>query len=194
MGLDFLPGAVDGGWLALDLAPFESFLKGLSKGGGADMFGGFDPGNIDAGTFKPLLSAVAGAYGSDVEVTRLSADSSGQHYRLGGSPRRIYDRLLPELKKLPMLKSLGPDEFPASAEVPDEHYDLDVWVKDGRISRAEFNLSQFVPAEHRPGPVVLRVDLSPRPDPIAAPDKAQTVDMFEIWGRLAGSLGASTTD
>jgi hypothetical protein len=194
MGLDFLPGAVDGGWLALDLAPLESFLKGMAKSGGADMFGGFDPGSLDSGMFKPLLSALSGAYGSDVEVNRLSADDSGQHYRLGGSPRRIYEHLLPELKKLPMLKGLPEEEFPASADVPDQRYELDVWVNDGRVSRAEFNLSQFVPADHRPGPVVLRVDVDRRPDGISVPDKTQTIDIFEIWGRMAGSLASSDVD
>jgi hypothetical protein len=160
----------------------------------ADMFGGFDPSNLDTGMFKPLLSAVSGAYGSDVEVTRLSADSSGQHYRLGGSPRSIYEHLLPELKKLPMLKGLPEEEFPTSADVTDERYELEVWVKDGRVTRAEFNLSQFVPADHRPGPVMLRVDVDPAPDAISTPDKAQTIDIFEIWGRIAGSLGSMEGD
>lgn len=194
MGFDFLPGAVDGGWLALDLAPLESFLKGMSQSGGADMFGGFDPSSLDTGMFKPLLAAVSGAYGSDVEVTRLSADGSGEHYRLGGSPRRIYEQLLPELKKLPMLKGLPEGKWPPSTDVTDERYDLDVWVKDGRITRAEFNLSQFVPADHRPGPVMLRVDADSAPDGISAPDKAQTIDIFELWGRMAGSLGSFEED
>lgn len=188
MGLDFLPGAVDGGWLALDIAPLESFFKGLAKSGGNDMFGGFDPTNIDAGVLKPLLSAISGAYGTDVDVERLSSDGSGQHYRLSASARRLYQRLLPELKKLPMMKGLGEDEFPASADVPDERYELDVWVADRRITRAEFNLSQFMAAGHRPGPVVLRVDVNDRPDGIAAPAKSELLDIFEIWGRLMGSF------
>ena len=191
MGIDFLPGAVDGGWLALDLEPLESFLKGMAKSGGADMFGGLDLDSLDTGMFHPLISAVSGAYASDVEVTRLSADDSGEHYRLGGSPRRIYEHLLPELKKLPMLKGLPDEAFPPSADVSDERYELDVWVKDRQISRAEFNLSQLVPADHRPGPVMLRVDVDGGAEEITAPGKAHTIDIFEIWGRIAGSLAAA---
>jgi hypothetical protein len=188
MGFDFLPGAVDGGWLAIDVAPLESFAKGLAKSAGSDMFGGLDPTNLDAGVFKPLLSAITGAYGSDVEVERLSSDASGQHYRLAASARRLYERLLPELKKLPMLADLADEEFPPSADVPDERYELDVWVADRHITRAEFNLSQFVPAAHRPGPVVLRVDVNTHPDGIAAPAKSELLDIFEIWGRVMGSF------
>ncbi|HYH48081.1 MAG TPA: hypothetical protein VEG38_00900 [Acidimicrobiia bacterium] len=194
MGLDFLPGAVDGGWLALDIAPLESFFKGLAKSTGDDMFGGFDPTNIDAGVLQPLISAVAGAYGSDVEVERLSADDSGQHYRLAASARRLYERLLPELKKLPMLKGLGEDEFPPAADVPDQRYELDVWVADRTITRAEFNLSQLVPADRRPGPVTLRVDVNGRADGIAAPGKSELIDIFEIWGNLMGSFTAGADE
>jgi len=41
---------------------------------------------------------------------------------------------------------------------------------------------------------MLRVDVDPAPDAISTPDKAQTIDIFEIWARIAGSLGSMEGD
>ena len=82
---------------------------------------------------------------SPLRVTAASLDAAstlgGWAAICGGSPRRIYEQLLPELKKLPMLKGLPEEEFPTSADVTDERYEMEVWMKNGRVTRAEFNLS-----------------------------------------------------
>lgn len=189
LDLDFLPGAVDGGWLALDLAPLESLAKGMAGSGGEEP-GGVGPAGLDAGLFKGLLDAVSGAYGADVNVTRLGDDDTGDHYRLVASARKLYERLLPALRDLPMLEGIADGELPTASDVPDTKYELDVWVQDGRIARTEFDLTQFSQAATRPGPVKLRVDINRRPDGISVPADAERIDVMELWGRMLGAPGA----
>lgn len=183
MGFDFVADGAAGRWLALELAPLQSFLKGMGEQG--ELFPGM--GNLDLGSFNGLIDAVAGAWGSDVKVKRLDGDDAADHYRLTASARRLYERLLPALRGLPFLT---PEDLIDPSEVWDKNFDLELWVKDGRIVRAEFDLAQFSESANPPGHVILRVDIDRHPDGISAPSDAVKIDLFEIIGRLGASAAA----
>lgn len=186
MGFGFVADAAAGRWLSTDLTPFSSFLKGLEAGA--------VPGIPEVGLegAQQLLDALADAWSSDVKVDRLDADGTGDHYRLTASLRQVYERLLPAFKGLLGFPGAA---LPPAGEVPDRAVEADVWVRDGKLVRAEFDLAQL--ADHAKisgdtpypgGRVALRIDIAARPDAITAPEGAVKVDLIELFGRLAGGF------
>jgi hypothetical protein len=178
-GFGFLREAAAGRWLSTDLEPLNSFAQGLQEGSESQM-----PG-FGADAAKKLMEAVSEAWGSDVQVERLDSDQTGDRYRLSIPLRRLFERLLPAFSGLP---GFPVDEaIPPAGAVPDKTVAADVWVRDGKVVRGEFDLAQL--ADHGTGPVALRIDVSPRPDPITAPSGAVKVDLLELFGRFAGLGG-----
>lgn len=178
MGFGFVADAAAGRWLSTNLAPFNSFLKGLGDSA--------VPGIPNAGGTQELLDALAGAWTNDVKVDRLDADGTGDHYRLTVSLRQVYERLLPAATGLLGFPGAA---LPPAGEMPDRAVEADVWVRDGKLVRAEFNLAQLADHTTLPGGrVALRIDIAARPDAITAPEKSVEVDLIELFGRLAGGF------
>lgn len=183
MGFGFVAEAAAGRWLSTDLAPFSLFLKGLEAGA--------VPGIPEVGPagVQQLLDALAAAWSSDVKVDRLDADGTGDHYRLTVSLRQVYERLLPAAAGLLGFPGAA---LPPAGEVPDRAIEGDVWVRDQKLVRAEFDLAQLADTPYPGGRVALRIDIAARPDAITSPEGTVEVDLFELFGRLAGGFGGFT--
>jgi hypothetical protein len=182
-GFDFVGDAVDGKWVAADLAPIQSILKGMEESGNVP---GLD--SLDTGQFKKFMDAMGKAWSSDVDVKRVGKDDAGDHFELTASARKVYASLQPVISDL----GIPADEMPTVNEVPDEDYQLDIWVKDKKIERAEFDLRQLTPETEDVGPVALRIDLSSRPDGITIPKGVKSVNILELFGKFMSGIGGES--
>jgi hypothetical protein len=172
-GFGFLREAVAGKWLSVDTRPLGDLLKGIEQGGAPIPKLGMDQ-------WRNLLKALGDTFGGEVGVERLGKEDAGDHLRLTVPLRRVYQRLLPVLSEAGMRSPRG---LPSVDDIPDRQVSADVWLRDGRISRAELDLAQF--ASHSAGRVPLRVDVGPLRQPVAAPRDAIPVNLLQLLGRLA---------
>lgn len=200
-GVDFLDEAVDGGWLAHDLEPIVSFVEGMAASGGFDQAmaeAGLPSDLADLGPemFQGLFDALGAAYGKDVKVTPGKGDGPGDHYVLTATARQVYEQLLPAVRALPFLAAVPAGEFADPADIPDDTFALDLWIEGGNIKRAEFDMTQVIPEESFPAEVgeaprmAVRVDIDRKPAAVTAPKGADKLDIFELFGKLAGAAGA----
>lgn len=173
-GFDFVRDAVAGKWLSTDTRPVGDFLKGIEQGGAGIPKLGMDQ-------VRKVLDALGDTFGSEVKVDRLGKEDAGDHLRLTIPLRRVYQRLLPALSGTPGVPP--PEALPPAEDIPDRQVSADVWLRDGRIGRAELDLAQF--ASESAGPVPLRVDVGPLRQPVSAPKDATPINLFQILGRLA---------
>jgi hypothetical protein len=186
----------DGKWVSVDDRPGSWLDQQLTSQDGAA--GGL------TGTLAPdapdKLTALAGkAFGDGVvTVKRLDGDDAlGDHLVATANLRTVYRNIRADLPGLltgdaatEMTKAL-----PAAEEVPDRDLAVSFWVKDGKLSRFELDIAQFLdkPAGH----LVLRADTL-ADQPVAAPSGAVAVDLKGIadanGGSLAGLLGGAGAD
>lgn len=194
MGIDFVDAAIGGAWLALDLSPVVSAAEGTA-GQHPDGFGAVpglglpDLSDVGPDTFADLVDALGKAYAEDVRVDQGELDGPGDHYVVSASARKIVEHLLPAIAELPLLGGIPGGELPSAADIPDERYRLDLWIKDGNISRAEFDLSQVAPADGTPR-LALRVDIDRNPEAVATPDRATKVDLAGLIGTLLSGIAS----
>ena len=192
-GLEFLGAAADGKWLVADFTTLKSMFEGLGKQFGLDTeTGGSTPtsGAEAVGRLQALKDAIGKALSEDVAIKELKSDDVGDHYVASvTSMRTFYAKVRPILQQnlggLP-----GADELPPDSVVPDKPGSLDVWVKDGRVSRVEVDLAQFAPAPPAgAGRVALRVDIDREAPSLAVPPDAVTVDLAGLLQRFLGQFG-----
>lgn len=197
-GLEFLKDAVDGRWLAHDLDPIVSFLKGILGNGTFDEAfregAGFGLDDLRPEALQDVVDSFADLYGNDVNVTKGKADGPGTHYLLTASARDLYKGIKPVIEDMPFLAEgldgLPAGGLPAAGEVPDEDYSADLWISDGKITRIEFDLAQLPPAGTFPEGIdmprmTLRLDIDRSPAEVVAPGDAVELDIFELIGKMA---------
>jgi hypothetical protein len=190
-GLGFLSAAAAGKWIVADFSKLSGMFDGLRQqfGGGA----GFptplptaDPKAI--GQLDGLKDAVAKALTEDVAIKELGSDDAGDHYLATlTSLRSFYAKVRPALTQLGALPF---GQLPSADEVPDKPASLDVWVKDGRVSRLELDLAQMAPTPPPAGTgrVALRLDIDRDASGVTAPSDAVSVDLAGILGKLASQF------
>lgn len=199
-GFEFLAAAAAGKWITADLTTLKGLFENLGRQFGGEGGLGFTPPTADpkeAGSqFQAVKDAIGKALAEDVSVKKLGSDDIGDHY-LGtvSSLRSFYSKVQPALAG-----QMGPLPFgqslPAASDIPDTPASLDVWIKDGRVNRLEFDLGQFVPAPPGTGRVALRLDIDREASGVAAPPDAVYVDiagllenLFSQFGQFLGGLG-----
>jgi hypothetical protein len=187
--IDVADEAIDGKWLSFELDAFEK----LSDQMGMDLLGLTALGATFGGERqKALVDAIASAYEKDIEVKSAGSDKAGQKYVLSAYARDLYRQLLPVLKQM-MPVAAKFDALPAAAEVPDQEMSADVWVKDGELTRLEFDVRQLAQLDDEDvelpaGPVTLRFDFESDVPEIEAPDGASRVDIYKVAGKFLGGL------
>jgi hypothetical protein len=204
-GLEFLKDAADGRWLAHDLDPIVSFLKGIVGNGTFDEAfregAGFGLSDLRPEVLQDVVDSFADLYGNDVNVTKGKADGPGTHYLLTASARDLYQGIKPVIEDMPFLAKgldgLPAGGLPAAGDIPDEDYSADVWVSDGKITRIEFDLAQLPPAGTFPDGIdmprmTLRLDIDRSPAEVIAPGDAVKLDIFELIGKLAAGEGVDS--
>lgn len=197
-GFDFLDAATSGGWLAHDLEPVVAAFKGILGDGTFPGDAGLGLPDLSPETLEGVVDSFSKIYGNDVDVTRGTAQGPGTHYRLSASARDLYEGMKPVLDDLPFLAE-GLDQLPGGAprtagDIPDDRYSADVWVRDSKITRIEFDLAQVAGTAGLPDGVdvpriTLRLDVDRSPAAVTAPTGDVTeLDVFELIGGLVGNL------
>ncbi|MGH9010688.1 MAG: hypothetical protein ACRDYF_12700 [Acidimicrobiia bacterium] len=192
-GLEFLAAAAAGKWLQADFGTlkgtFEDLVKGFQESTGGSLPGpeGAKPTESD---YTALKDALDKAFNEDVSIEKLESDSVGDHYLAKvSSLRSFYAKLIPIVQQY-MNRFPSPGQFPAASNIPDKPGSLDVWVKDGRVSRVELDMAQFSPAQPAgAGRVALRLDIDRDAPTLAAPSDAVTVDLAGLFQRFLGQFG-----
>jgi len=193
-GLEFLAAAASGKWLVADFSPLKNMFEGLGKQFGLEPGGSTTGGSTatsgpaGGGQFKAFKEALGKAFSEDVTIEELKSDSVGDHYLAKvASMRAFYAKVQPIFEQ--HLGAHGGDLPPASA-IPDKPGSVDVWVKDGRVSRVELDLAQFEPAPPAgAGRVALRLDISKEAPTLAAPPDAVSVDVAGLLQRFFSQFG-----
>ena len=202
-GLDFLDDAVSGGWLAHDLEPIVSFMKGML---GNEAFeesfresAGFALSDLRPEALQDVVDSFSKIYGNDVDVAKGKLSGPGTHYVLSASARDLYKGIKPVIEDMPFLAEglagLPGGGMPAPGEIPDTRYSADVWISDGNITRMEFDISQIADSVGLPEGldvprITLRLDIDRDPAKVTAPTENVTkLDVFELIGKLASGEG-----
>jgi hypothetical protein len=194
-GFGFIAAAAAGKWIVADLSTLTGLFDGLRQQFGGDTTNGSTP--VPTGPqgvpseFGALKDAVGKALAEDVSIKELGSEDAGDHY-LGtvSSLRSFYAKVRPAVSQLGSLPNAF--ELPAASEVPDRPASLDVWIKGGRVSRLELDLSQLSGATPPPntGRVALRLDIDREATGVTAPSDAVSVDVAGLLGKLFTQFGS----
>jgi hypothetical protein len=193
-GFEFLGAAAKGKWLVADFSALKNIFEGLGKqfgldsGAAGETQGSTATSSAPTGQFQTLKDALGKAMSEDVTFEELKSDAVGDHYLAKvASMRAFYAKLRPIFEQ--HAGTFGHD-LPGADAVPDKPGALDVWVKDGRVSRVELDMAQFEPAPPAgAGRVALRVDISKDAPTLAAPSDAVSVDIAGLLQRFVGQFG-----
>jgi hypothetical protein len=189
-GFEFLAAAAAGKWLQADFTAlkgtFDEFVKGLqeSTGGSLPSSSGTQPADKDAA----LRDAIDKVFNENVVIEKLESDSAGDHYVAKvTSLRTFYGQLLPTIEQY-MDRLPKADELPSANFIPDKPGSVDVWVKDGRLSRVEVDVAQFSEPPANAGRVAIRLDINREAPELTVPSGAVTVDLAGIIQQFVGQF------
>jgi len=191
-GLGFVAAAAAGKWLQADFTAlkgtFEDLVKGLQESTGGSLPGpdGTQPTDNETTALSDALDKV---FNENVVIEKLESDSVGDHYVAKvTSLRTFYGQLLPTVQQY-MDRIPRAEQFPAANLIPDKPGSLDVWVKDGRVSRVELDMAQFSGPPASAGRVAIRLDINREAPTLAAPSDAVTVDLAGLIQQFVGQFG-----
>ena len=172
---------LDGAWIKADLGPMESFFKGMGGGVGAGMPDLFAMQEES----EKLLEGLSGMFTDLVKSEFVATEDAGHHHRLTANTKELIEAFLPVMEDF--YGDLIPESEFAEMEgdLPDHDVKADAWIKNGRLSRLEIDLTQFDSA-HTGGPVALRIDLPADPKSISMPEGGVEIDLMEIMGSFFG--------
>jgi hypothetical protein len=175
----FVQAFVQGKWVSLEL----NSLKSL-----ASQFGASASTNPQQN--QKLLTDLKATLGRDVTVTRVGTDDQGDHLKVTAQSRALVDDIAKTVQADMPSAGLATNALKPTS-VPDHSVVIDVWVKDGSLSKLSLDLVQFAkPGEAKAGdhlPVVLTFDKSA--DDISKPAGAVPVDTSQLFTML-GALGS----
>jgi hypothetical protein len=186
----------DGRWVSVDDRP-GSWLDTQLKNG--DTPAGGLTGSLAADAPDRLKALAGKAFGDGVvTVKRVDGDETlGDHLVATANMRAVYTNIRGDLPGL-LTGNAATEmakELPAVEKVPDRDLAVSFWAKDGKLSRFELDVAQFLdkPAGH----LVLRADALPD-QAVTAPSGAVAVDLQGIadanGGSLAGLFGSAGAD
>lgn len=126
---------------------------------------------------------------SDTTVKRVGSDDTGDHLQVAVRGRGAYTKLRATLPKLlPVEQSRDVmNEMPPATEVPDQEFTFDVWVKDDRMKRLEFDLASLTTEDD--GHMTLRVDADGGSE-IKRPDGGTMVDVAALMEAINAATPA----
>ncbi|WP_147251717.1 hypothetical protein [Blastococcus sp. TF02-8] len=163
---------VDGDWVSLDATELLEQIEAMGGGSTPE----------DDKKLQSDLQELGGKALKDavVSVERKGEDDDlGDHLVVKLNLRKGYATIREGLPGI-LPESEDPatlEELPPVSEVPDKDVDASVWVRDGELTRAEFDVAQFLdePAGH----LVLRADALDA-EPVKAPKDAVPVDVAAL--------------
>lgn len=179
-GFDFVRAAVEGDWIA---------IRGAQQL--QQQLGGARPDET-AEQQEQLIEDIMQAIRETAEVTHAGSDDVGDHLAASLSVNDFYARVSRGL-----LGSLGPaagfNPLPDLGDVPEETVVVDVWVEDGAITQAVFDLAQVQRVagggdENAADRVALLIQLEEFDEDVEPPEDAVEVEAQQLLQLLAGMM------
>jgi hypothetical protein len=181
--------AAKGQWVSIDLAKAAAAVKdsGLLKSIPTPA----PSASVDPVKVQKLITDLKKAYQDNATITDLGNDSTkGTGYRLGAPAKQVALAVEPDLVAL-----VGADGAKsvkdAIAKIPDKTFNLDLWVKDDKLTAVSLDLMQFfkkpVPGKKLTVNVAVAVDGGK----VEAPSGATEIDVKSLLSQIpAGLAGA----
>jgi hypothetical protein len=184
--------AAKGEWVSLDLAKAAAAAKdsGLLKSIPTPA----PSATVDAAKMQKLLADLKTAYSQKATITNLGDDATkGTGYRLGAPAKQVALAVEPDLVAL-VGKSGAKEVKKGIAQIPDKTFNLDLWVKDDKLTDVSLDLTQFFkkPVVGKKLSVNVAVDVDG--GKVEAPAGASEIDVKSLLsqipaGALSGGLG-----
>lgn len=179
VGAGLPSGTLRGNWVLLEGA--EEMLKELAAEQPTE-----SPEEVRA-TIERLTALLADA----ADVSRAGSDDAGTHLVASVNLRDAATVIRDEAPRL----GLPLDDMPDISEVPDEAMSVDLWVRDGKLSRIELDalaVGRLDPEAEIPAgaeQLRIRIDVSPYDARAELPADAAPLDLEALMGSVFGMFG-----
>lgn len=189
-----LASAAKGEWISIDLVKAAAAAK--DSGLLAALPSSAPTPAVDAAKLQKLLDGLRTAYQQKATITELGESGDrGQGYRLGAPAKQVAEAVSDDLIALIGAGSEA-EVRKAITQIPDKTFNLDLWVKDDKLSAVSLDLTQFLkkPVEGRKLAVEVDIDLDSAD--VSAPSGATEIDVKELLGQfpagvLSGAAGGA---
>ncbi len=184
-----LAKAAKGEWVSVDLVKAAAAAK---DSGVLDALPTSAPSpSVDAAKLQKLLNSLKTAYQDKATITELGDGERGKGYRLGAPAKQVAEAVSNDLIAL-VGKESEVEVRKAIGQIPDKTFNVDLWVKDEKLSAVSLDITQFL---DKPVPgKKLAVDIGVDVDSgkVTAPSGATEIDVESLLKEFpAGSLGGA---
>jgi hypothetical protein len=182
-----LASAAKGEWVSIDLVKAAAAAK--DKGLLDALPSAAPTPTLDAAKLQKLLDSLRKAYQEKATITELGESDRGQGYRIGAPAKQVAEAVSADLIALIGAES-ETEVRKAITEIPDKTFNLDVWVKDDKLSAVSLDLTQFLekPVEGRKLALDVAIELDSAE--VTAPDGATEIDVESLLSEIpAGAFG-----
>lgn len=200
-----------GGWVSLDPKAFTDFFKTLGKDAGGDSSGGSDsdsadgsgspldglglPSTLPTGLPKDLadksvaqlLAPLQQSLTRDAKLTDLGSKDGADHIKASIPARTLVKDLEGGLGSL--TKQLPGGVGKDLQDVPNKSVDLDLAIKDGKLTHITLDVAQLDDTVHGSLPLDLSIDGGAAP--VEAPKGAQPLNPQDLMGLAMAQFGGS---
>jgi hypothetical protein len=187
-----LAKAAKGEWVSLDLvkaaqaAKSQGLLDSLPKQGTAS--------SVDPAQVSKLVNDLKAAYQKNATIASIGSSDKGDGYRVSAPAKQVLQAVSPDLVSI-LGQSSAADVKKEIASVPDKKFNLDLYVKDDKLTNVSLDLTQFLDKPVTGKKLALNVGIDVDPAKISAPSGAAEIDVAQILGSLPTGLtsGASSS-
>jgi hypothetical protein len=187
-----LAKAAKGEWVSLDLAKAAAAAKdsGLLD---ALPTATASPA-VDTAKVQKLVDDLKKAYQEKATITDLGENNDrGKGYRLGAPAKQVAQAVSADLIAL-VGKDGQAEVTKAIGQIPDKTFNLDLWVKDDKLSAVSLDLTQFLEKPVTGRKMALDIGIDVDSGKVAAPSGATEIDVKSLLSQLpaSGLTGGST--
>ena len=186
-----LAKAAKGEWVSLDLAKAAAAAKDSKL---LDSLPTSAPTpSVDAAKVQKLLTDLKKAYQEKATITELGeTDARGKGYRLGAPAKQVAQAVSDDLIAL-VGKASEAEVRKAIAEIPDKTFNLDLWVKDDKLSAVSLDITQFLKKPVQGHKLALDIGIAVDSGKVTAPSGATEIDVKSLINQFpAGALGGGS--
>ncbi len=182
-GLDFVQPLVEGRWLSL--SGLEQAFGQASSGAGAEA------------DKRKVVEQLARSLENATTVTSEGEDDVGEHLVATVDLRDAVGNLKDAAEDLGGGLP-GGGGMPSSEQIPDRDIQVDLWVRDDRLTQIEFDFLQLEDLGESPIPagverLALRVELEEFSGEVEAPADAVPVDFAKLMQGMFSGIGGTAT-
>jgi hypothetical protein len=182
--------AAKGEWVSLDLVKAAQAAKssGLLK----NLPTAVPSASADPAKIQKLIADLKTAYQQKATITDLGDDDTkGTGYRLGAPAKQVAEAVQSDLVAL-VGKDGAAEVKKSIAKIPDKTFNLDLWVKDDKLTDVSLDLTQFLDKPVTGHKLALDIAVAVDGGKVEAPSGATEIDIKGLLDQIpAGALGGA---